>query len=109
MNKLKAFLRAAYRFKPGRTFAQTLAAMLVLDAATTGILDIDLAAKAAVAASAGLVSFLQIWGEGGNLLASDNRVTGTDPDPSIVKADPVAPAAPPEPPSDPGRSDLGKE
>lgn len=84
MTKLKAALAVVqalgaivYRFKPGRTFAQTLGAALALDAATTGILDVDLAAKAAIAASVGLASFLMIWGEGGDMLADDARVTGT--------------------------------
>lgn len=84
MSKLKAALAAIqavgavlYRFKPGRTFAQTLGASLALDAATTGVLDVDLAAKAAIAASVGLASLLMIWGEGGDMLADDTRVTGT--------------------------------
>lgn len=78
MDGFKNFWRAAYRFKPGRTFAQTLAAMLAVDA--VNILDSDIGTKAAVAATAAVVSFLQIWGEGGNLLASDARVTHTKPD-----------------------------
>lgn len=77
MTKLKAALGLAYRFKPGRTFAQALAGTLALDVATTGILDVDLPTKAAIAAGAGVVAFLQIWGEGGDMLADDKRVTGT--------------------------------
>jgi hypothetical protein len=77
MTTIQTFFRDAYRFKPGRTFAQTLASMLAVDA--IGILDSDLGAKAAVAVTAGVVSFLQIWGEGGNLLARDEHVTHTKP------------------------------
>jgi hypothetical protein len=62
-----------YRFKPGRTFAQALAAALVADG--TGVLDTMWAAKLSLAGIAGAISFLQIWSEGGDLLADDKRVT----------------------------------
>ena len=71
------FLRHAYRFKPGRTFAQALGAMLVADG--TGILDTPWPAKMSLAGMAGILSLLQIWGEGGDLLADDKRVTSSKP------------------------------
>lgn len=75
MNTLTQLGSVVYRFKPGRTFAQTLAALLVGNG--IGILDVDWTASASVAGLAGLVSLLQIWSEGGELLADDKRVTGT--------------------------------
>lgn len=66
-------LRAVYRFKPGRTAAQALVATLGADA--TGVLDTQWVAKLSLAGMAGLVSFLQIWSEGGKMLADDERVT----------------------------------
>lgn len=68
-------LKQAYRFKPGRTFAQALGAALVADG--TGVLDTAWPAKLSVAGIAGVISLLQIWGEGGDLLADDQRVTAT--------------------------------
>lgn len=68
-------LRAAYRFKPGRTFAQALVAALLGNG--LGLLDVDWAQALSVAGLAGVVSLLQIWGEGGDLLADDARVTAT--------------------------------
>jgi len=76
-------LRTLYRFKPGRTFAQALAAVLLADG--TGILDTQWQVKLSVSGMAGLVSLLQIWSEGGDLLAEDTRVTGSKPsDPEPV-------------------------
>jgi hypothetical protein len=68
-------LRAAYRFKPGRTFAQALVAALLGNG--LGVLDVDWIQALSVAGLAGVVSLLQIWGEGGDLLADDSRVTHT--------------------------------
>ena len=68
-------MKNIYRFKPGRTFAQALAALLLSD--SVGVLDVDWIQALSVAAMAGLVSLLQIWGEGGDMLADDTRVTRT--------------------------------
>lgn len=62
-----------YRFKPGRTFAQALVGLLV----GSTIFDIDWQTALGGAALAGLVSLLQIWAEGGVMLAEDKRVTDT--------------------------------
>ena len=67
------FLSILYRFKPGRTFAQALVGLLV----GSTIFDIDWQTALGGAALAGLVSLLQIWAEGGEMLAVDARVTGT--------------------------------
>ena len=67
------FLAALYRFKPGRTSAQALVGLLV----GSTVFDIDWTAALGGAALAGLVSLLQIWGEGGQMLADDKRVTDT--------------------------------
>ena len=75
MNALRAAASAAYRFKPGRTFAQALVATLLGDG--LGVLSVDWQQSLSVAGLAGLVSLLQIWGEGGDLLADDARVTDT--------------------------------
>ena len=72
---MRAFLAAAYRFKPGRTFAQALVATLLGDG--LGVLDVAWQQSLSVAGLAGLVSLLQIWGEGGQMLADDKRVTHT--------------------------------
>jgi hypothetical protein len=72
-NKIRAALAALYRFKPGRTFAQALVGLLV----GSTVFDIDWTTALGGAALAGLVSLLQIWAEGGELLAADARVTGT--------------------------------
>lgn len=71
------FLKDAYRFKPGRTFAQALAAALIADG--TDLVNTPWPAKLALAGMAGVVSLLQIWGEGGDLLADDAKVTSTKP------------------------------
>ena len=68
-------LRNLYRFKPGRTFAQALVGLLV----GSTIFDIDWTVALGGGALAGLVSFLQIWAEGGQMLADDERVTRTAP------------------------------
>ena len=67
------FLAILYRFKPGRTFAQALVGLLV----GSTIFDIDWQTALGGAALAGLVALLQIWAEGGEMLADDARVTGT--------------------------------
>ncbi len=72
--KLRPVLALAYRFKPGRTFAQAL-----VPAVGAGLLGVDWLPALAIAAGAGLAAFLQIWGEGGDMLADDRRVTGTKP------------------------------
>ena len=66
-------LSVAYRFKPGRTFAQALVGLLV----GSTVFDIDWKTALGGAALAGLVALLQIWAEGGEMLADDARVTGT--------------------------------
>lgn len=50
------------RWKPGRTFAQTLAAALIADG--TGLLDTDWGQRLSVSGMAGLVSWLMIWAQG---------------------------------------------
>ncbi len=72
-------LQLLYRFKPVRTFAQTLGAALAADG--VGLLDTDWPARLSMAGMAGLISLLMIWGEGGQMLADDTRVTGTAYDP----------------------------
>ena len=72
---MRAAAAAAYRFKPGRTFAQALVATLLGDG--LGVLDVAWQQSLSVAGLAGLVSLLQIWGEGGQMLADDKRVTQT--------------------------------
>lgn len=66
-------LATVYRFKPGRTFAQALVGLLV----GSTVFDIDWQAALGGALLAGLLSLLQIWAEGGDMLADDERVTGT--------------------------------
>lgn len=73
--KIRAALRAAYRFKPGRTFAQALGA--AIGANGLGILDVEWPDALSLAGMAGLGSLLMIWAEGGQLFADDKRVTGT--------------------------------
>lgn len=67
------FVSAVYRFKPGRTFAQAL----VPAVGSSAIFDVDWRVSLGSAAAAGLVALLQIWGEGGDMFADDERVTGT--------------------------------
>lgn len=73
MGQIRAALSAAYRFKPGRTFAQALIPAI----GSSSIFDVDWRISLGSAAAAGLLSLLQIWGEGGSMLADDKRVTGT--------------------------------
>ena len=68
-------LALAYRFKPGRTFAQAAVAQLL--AVQVGLLEVDWAQVLSVSGLAAAVSLLQIWGEGGDLFADDKRVTDT--------------------------------
>lgn len=75
MSRASDAASAAYRFKPGRTFAQALVATLLGDG--LGVLSVDWQQSLSIAALAGLVSLLQIWGEGGRMLADDTRVTHT--------------------------------
>jgi hypothetical protein len=77
MSKFLAALRAAYRFKPARTFAQALIPAI----GTSTIFHVDWGLTLGTAATAGLLSFLQIASEGGDLLADDARVTKTKPTP----------------------------
>lgn len=77
MQHLRTALSYAYAFKPGRTFAQTLAGLLVADG--TGLLDTDWAAKLSVAGMAALVGFLQGWGDGSDQIAESdvsNKILG---------------------------------
>lgn len=55
------------RFKPGRTVAQTAAALL--GANGLGLLDVDWTATASVSGMAGLLSALTIWAQGQTWLA----------------------------------------
>lgn len=70
MQFLRTALSYAYAFKPGRTFAQALAAALVADG--TGLLDTDWKAKLSLAGMAGLLAFLQAWGDGSELVAESS-------------------------------------
>ena len=72
---MRKVLETVYRFKPGRTAAQAIVALLV----GTTIFDIDWTTALGGGALAGIVSFLQIYGEGGELFADDARVTKTKP------------------------------
>lgn len=60
--KLTTILQKAYRWKPGRTFAQTLAAGLV--AAGVGLVEADWAGLLSMAGMALVVAFLQAWADG---------------------------------------------
>lgn len=75
---MRTFLSDLYRFKPLRTAAQTIVGLLV----GTTILDVDWQTSLAGGALAGVVSFLQILGEGGDMLADDERITGTKDEPT---------------------------
>lgn len=55
------------RWKPGRTFAQALAAILVGDG--TGLLDTEWTGALSTSAMAALVSALMIWAQGQTWLA----------------------------------------
>jgi hypothetical protein len=68
-------LRTAYRFRPARTAAQALGASLAADG--FGLLETNFPEQLSLAGMAGLIAFLMIWGEGGQMLADDERVTGT--------------------------------
>lgn len=72
---MKRALSLAYRFKPGRTFAQALAGAM----GTSPLTGVDWPTALSVAGAAGGLSFLMIWSEGGDMLAADQRVTGTKP------------------------------
>lgn len=77
MQFLRSALSYAYSFKPGRTFAQVLAAALVADG--TGLLDTDWKAKLSLAGTAALVAFLQGWGDGSDQIAEStvsNKILG---------------------------------
>ena len=63
---LRTGLSYAYAFKPGRTFAQVLGAQLVADG--TGITDTNWGVKLSVSGMASLVSFLQGWADGSDLI-----------------------------------------
>jgi hypothetical protein len=74
---LRAAMSYAYAFKPGRTFAQVLAAALVADG--TGLLDTDWKAKLSVAGMAALIGFLQGWSDGSDQIAEStvsNKILG---------------------------------
>jgi hypothetical protein len=74
---MRAALAYAYAFKPGRTFAQALAGALVADG--TGVLDTDWTAKLSLAGIVAVITFLQIWGEGGDQFAdsdTSNKILG---------------------------------
>ena len=60
-------LNALGRSKPGRTFAQSLAALL--GANGIGLADVDWAAALSVSGMAGLLSALFIWAQGQAWLA----------------------------------------
>lgn len=77
MQHLRTALSYAYAFKPGRTFAQALAAALVADG--TGVLDTDWKAKLSLSGMAGLLAFLQAWGDGSDQIAessTSNKILG---------------------------------
>ena len=70
MQHLRTAASYAYSFKPGRTFAQALAAALVADG--TGLLDTDWKAKLSMAGMAALLGFLQGWGDGSDQFAESS-------------------------------------
>ena len=72
---MKNALRNVYRFKPLRSFAQSLAGLLLADG--TGLLNTEWEAKLSISGMIGLITLLQIWAEGGHMLADDKRVTKT--------------------------------
>lgn len=77
MQHLRTAISYAYAFKPGRTFAQSLAALLTADG--TGLLDTDWKAKLSVAGMAALLGFLQGWADGSDQIAesdASNRILG---------------------------------
>lgn len=69
-----AFLSLVYRFKPLRTSAQTLVGFL---GAASLISDVAWEVALSGSALAGLVAFLHIWVEGGEMFGEDRRVTDT--------------------------------
>lgn len=73
--KLRPVAAVVYRFKPLRTFWQVAAPGL----GASAIFEVDWRLTLGLAASAGVAAFAQIWGEGGDMLADDKRVTGTKP------------------------------
>lgn len=73
--RVKNALRNVYRFKPLRTFAQSFAGLLLADG--TGLLDTDWATKLSTSGMIGLITLLQIFAEGGHMLADDKNVTKT--------------------------------
>lgn len=72
---MRDFLALVYRFKPLRTAAQVMAPGV----GASSIFDVDWRITIGLAAAAGVSSFLQILGEGGDMLADDKRVTRTKP------------------------------
>ncbi len=68
---LHQIMRKAYRWKPGRTFAQTLAAGLV--AAGVGLIEADWPGLLSVAGMALAVAFLQAWADGSDQFATDDK------------------------------------
>ena len=70
---MKNALKMVYRFKPGRTFAQALVPAI----GASSVFGVDWKVSLGTAASAGLLSLLQIWSEGGDLFADDERVTSS--------------------------------
>jgi len=77
-------LKAIYAFKPGRTFAQAMAAQLV--AGGTGILDTSWPQALSVAGMAGLISLLMLWADGGNLLSQPKATDEETQDPEQQSA-----------------------
>jgi hypothetical protein len=73
VSRVRAAASAAYRFKPGRTFAQALGATLAGNG--IGVLDLDWVQALSVSGLAAVLSLLQIWGEGGEMLAEEERVS----------------------------------
>jgi hypothetical protein len=64
-------LDALGRWKPGRTFAQTLAALLGADG--LGLVDVDWPSALSVSGMAGLLSALTIWAQGQAWLAEPRQ------------------------------------
>ena len=77
---MRAVLALVYRFKPLRTAMQAFAGTLT--AAT--IFGVDWRLSLGSGAVAGLYAFAQIWGEGGDMLAADKRVTGSKPSEPVL-------------------------
>ncbi len=75
MTRARLLADLIYRFKPLRTAAQ--AAVVLVSASAAGLLGVDWPAALSLAGAAGLVAFLQAWGDGSTMFA-EKRPTAAD-------------------------------